>query len=202
MRLRVLLHCAALLTCIDTASSAVPGDAGADPVVVSVGSSEVRASELRFLLARLHEFERQSFGSTPAAVKAAFVERRLVPELVFAEEGKRRGLPGRAETAAKIQRALAQALKESLERDFDGKLTHAELESACKSAGTESADGCKDLTGYRVLLRRQRAAAEMDRLRRELGEREVAHVEYALLERLPVGDAGGSATPASSQGQP
>lgn len=189
MRSRSLLPVAALVLSLGADSQAT--DAGPDPVVVRVGESEARASELRFLLGRLHEFERETYGKTAGEVRRGLFEKRLVLDLLFAEEGKQKGALGKAEVAAKIRAALAQALKAELERSFDAKLSRADLEAYCKSSGGEPADAgapaCSgDLSGYRVVIRRTRAAEEMERLAKELREREVKQTDYALLERLVV----------------
>lgn len=206
MRLRALLPVCALVSSVDTSSRATPDDAGADPVVVQVGESVVRASELRFLLGRLHEFERESYGKTPAEVRRAFVERRLVPELLYAEEAKRLGSPNDPTVKAKVRSALAQALKADLEQRYEEKLGRAEVEAYCKRAGTEPADAgagaCKgDLSGYRVVMRRKHSSEELERLAKELRERHAKDVSYALLEGWSTGPVDPSVTPPPQDGQ-
>ena len=60
MRFRALVPAFLLVFGVDSPSNAT--DAGDDPVVVQVGQSAVRDRELRFLLGRMHEFERESYG--------------------------------------------------------------------------------------------------------------------------------------------
>ncbi|MBK7585998.1 MAG: hypothetical protein IPI67_38155 [Myxococcales bacterium] len=179
----------ALVVTLGGATNADPAaDAGVDAVVVRVGQSEVRRSELAFLLLRLHEFERRSYGDTPDQVRRGFIEKRLIPELLLAEEGKRLKAGDKPQVRGKIQGALVDALKDDIERDIDHKLTRAELDAYCKSEGGQHDAGtCRgDPMGYRVALRRTRGSEELARLDEQLRKREVKQIDYALLGSLPV----------------
>jgi hypothetical protein len=165
-----------------------------DPVVVKVGASEVRARELAFLLGKLHAFERESLGATPAAVRRGFVERRLVPELLFAERVRELGLNLQPE----IESALVDALKQRLQSESDARLTPEAIRAYCRQSGVQSDAECdRDVWSYRVGLRRTRAHAELESLTRRLTSERVRGVDRALLDRLTVTPSGSvSALPA------
>ena len=87
-------------------------DAGPPPAL-KVGSIELDAEQVRQRLERVPAFQLRTFGKTPAAIRAAFVDRVLVPELLFAEEAERR--PGLF-TAVAVRRrdVLKTALEDHL----------------------------------------------------------------------------------------
>jgi len=176
-----------------------------DPVVVSVGSRSVRRSELEALLGHLHQFERASYGKTPEEVKAGFIRRRLIPELLAAEEAHQKGLDTKPTMAARIRDELVDKLKDSFQSDAFAKLTKPEILEYCRSeggakrsdAGAASCEG--DAMGYRVALARTRAAKQISELVSELRKKNVRAVNAALLARIDV-DAKGrvSAAPAAT----
>lgn len=177
---------------IATGSSGVSAapDAGppADPVVVQVGSAVVRSSELAFFLGRLHEFERQGFGHTPEQVRRAFVERRLVPELLFSEEARRRERDRDPVVAEHIRAQLIAALRDSFQREADASLTPAEIRTYCER-NADPASCTRDASGYRVVLRRTKAARALSELEQKLLENKPP-VDMAALESIEVSERG------------
>jgi hypothetical protein len=165
-----------------------------DPVVVSVGSSSVRKSELEALLTHLHEFERRSYGSTPDEVKASFVRRRLVPELLAAEEAHQKGLDAKPPATIRIRDELVERLKDAIQSDIDAKLTQQEILDYCRTEGgtqnrpdAASTGKCSgELTGYRVALVRTRLAKAMSDLVEELRAKNVRGKDTALLASIQV----------------
>jgi len=176
-----------------------------DPVVVGVGSRSVRQSELEALLSHLHEFERQTYGRTPDEVKAGYLRRRLIPELLGAEEAHQKGLDEKPPIATRIRDELVENLKDAIQSDIDAKLTQGEILEYCRTEGGaekrpdagSSAKCSGELTGYRVALVRTRLAKAMDDLVAELRAKNVRGQDAALLARIQV-DAKGrvSAAPA------
>ena len=100
---------------------------------------------------------------------------------------------------AKIRSNLIQALKAELEREYETKLTRAELVAYCKSIG-DAAACTGDLSGHRVVMRRKHSATEMDRIARSSRKREVK-LDLPLLDRWPPGSDSAPA-PSASQRQP
>jgi hypothetical protein len=177
--------------------------------VVTVGRAEVRASELSFLLGRLHEFERASYGKTPDEVKRGFIERRLVPELLGAEEARRRGSPAKPAIARLLRKQLNDALGDQLKRTADAALTEGQIREYCETrggqrprpdAGSPSSRECSgDLSGHRVALRRTIASEQMSALSEKLRRQHVRGVSYAALSLIDVSDQGATtAVPISS----
>lgn len=197
VRLRAFLPVALLVLGVDGPSTATDG--GSDPVLVQVGTSTVRESELRYLLGRMHEFERSSYGKTGAEVARGFIQTRLVPELLYAEEAKRVGESAGAR--ATVRAALGQALKAELEQEFEAKLTRAQLVAHCqRTSDPKTCDG--DLFGHRVVMRREHSAKELERIASELRTREVKAVDLAALEQLPATSGAPPTAPSSRERQP
>lgn len=184
----------------DAGAGSAPKPGAEDPVVVRVGESEVRAGELEFLLRRLHEFENATYGKTPAEVKRGFVNRRLVPELLAAEEARRIGADQKPEIAKRIRSELGTALKDELAREADASITTKELDDYCRGsgnldAGHASANCVGDRAGLRVALRRTKAAKEFDRLFEALYREHTREVRRDLLEAIVVTKDGVMAAP-------
>ena len=197
MRFRAFAPAALLAFGSGEASTAT--DADSDPVVVQVGTSTVRQSELRHLLGRMHEFERETYGKTAAEVRRGFVQTRLVPELLYVEEARRRGESPAARAA--VRAALGQAMKADLEREYEAKLSRDELVAHCRrTSDPKSCDG--DLFGHRVVMRREHSAKEMDRIAGELRPREVHQVDLGLLEQIPPASDAPATAPSARPDQP
>jgi hypothetical protein len=173
-------------------ASSEPADAAlADPVVVRVGAGEVRARELGHYLGRLHAFERDSFGSTPDAVRRGYVERRLLPELLLAEQARALGLTAQPAIASLLDQALVDALKSQVQREIDARLTPEELREYCKRSSSKSESECaRDVWSHRIALRRTKAHAELAARTQTLRARHVRGLDLSLLERLRVGPNG------------
>ncbi len=171
MRRSVLLCLSLVCASVHTARSA-PED---DPVVVRVGETEVRARELTGRLAQMHEFERESYGKSAEEVRKNYLARKLLPELLEAEEARRRGLHDSAVVRDKTNTLLAAALKDSVMAEVDAKLTDAEIQSYCEKSEAPADDtrgaarDCKrDFLSYRIALRREKAFRQLKGLHEDL----------------------------------
>ncbi|MEZ4221511.1 MAG: hypothetical protein R3B13_11340 [Polyangiaceae bacterium] len=199
MRFRIGIVLASLFTA--PLGAGKPATAPDDPVVVRVGNVEVRASELAERLQKLHEFERQSFGRTAAEVRRAYVEKKLLPELLQSEEARRRGFARRAEVRTKTEALLVSALKESILSEVDAKLTDAEIRAYCERSATPgkettgaSKDCARDALSYRIALRREKAFKQLAQLEKELRAREVKGKDASALSALVVPERGAIGT--------
>lgn len=171
MRRSVLLCLSLVCASVHTARSAPE----ANPVVVQVGETAVRAREFAGRLALMEAFERESYGKTPAEVRKNYIERRLLPELLEAEEARRRGMQQNAVVRQKTNTLLAAAVKESVMAEVDAKLTDAEIQRFCETSKTPAEDtrgaprDCgRDLLSYRIALRREKAFKQLTALQEEL----------------------------------
>ncbi len=199
MRRGALIVFSALLLPANAAKSAEPT---ADPVVVRVGKTEVRAAELQKRLAKLHEFERDSFGSTAAEVRKNYIERRLLPELLEAEEAKRRRMHEDPALVAKTNALLAKALKNQIKAEVDAKLTDDEIQAYCEKSPLPdtstrgkvtrgAARDCKrDFLSYRIALRREKAFKLIETLKKELVKAEVKNKDASLTLSLVIPERG------------
>jgi hypothetical protein len=178
-----------LLVCVAATASADDPD----PVILSVGKTELKASEVSARLGALHEFERKSFGSNDAEVKRAFVQQKLVPQALAAEEARQKGFDKEPPVVKRVNELLAQKLKDSIMAEVDATLTDAEIRAYCEAkkkanapdAGTRGAvtDCKRDHLSYRIALRREKASAQMSELRAKLKKERVRGVDYELLNR-------------------
>ncbi|MCC6217142.1 MAG: peptidyl-prolyl cis-trans isomerase [Polyangiaceae bacterium] len=82
-----------------------------DPVVVTVGSLTLRASEVARRLGAVPAYQLRTYGATPDEVRRKFVEQVLVPELLHAAEAERLGLAQEPALYDKIRDALRAALE-------------------------------------------------------------------------------------------
>ena len=85
------------------------------PVVLTVGSTQLRVADVQSRLAALPAFQRRTLGETPDQIRKNFLHRVLVPELLHAVEAQRRGLGKQdAAVAARINEVLRQAMERAL----------------------------------------------------------------------------------------
>ncbi len=110
MRFRFLAWCC---VCTVTATVAL----AADRTVVSVGDSALDASTVANRLSRTPDYQLARYGKTPEAARKAFVDQVLVPELLFAEEGKRRKLDQSPGLHDKVLSVLKDALERGLREE-------------------------------------------------------------------------------------
>jgi len=94
-----------------------PARADDDPVVVRVGSAELRASEVARRLAAIPGFQLRSFGATPDEIRRRFVDTVLIPELSYANEADRLAPSRGPAVRRRIRGALRRALVETLEEE-------------------------------------------------------------------------------------
>jgi parvulin-like peptidyl-prolyl isomerase len=87
-------------------------------VVVEVGKSQLTLAELEQRLGSLPRYQLESLGKKPAEVKKAFLDAMVVPELLFAEEARRRKL----EKSLTFHIATREVLRAALEREVRSEL--------------------------------------------------------------------------------
>ncbi len=99
---------AAILTL--SGADAAHADGTADRVVVRVGAQTVTESGLERLLAKVPQFQRATFGSTPNDIKRNYVTQVLVPEMLFAQGALDRGLASNPDVQLRKRDLLTSAL--------------------------------------------------------------------------------------------
>jgi peptidyl-prolyl cis-trans isomerase C len=107
----VLLAAVALLA----TTSARADDA--DPIVVRVGTSALRASDVTRRLAELPAFQLRALGGTTDEIRRRFIDTVLVPELLHATDAEQRRLAEHPAVRLRIRQALRRALVDSLRAD-------------------------------------------------------------------------------------
>lgn len=89
----------------------------ADPVVVRVGPSALRASDVARRLADVPAYQLRTLGDTPDQARRRFVDTVLVPELLHSAEAERRRLADEPATRLRLRQALRRVLVDSLRAD-------------------------------------------------------------------------------------
>lgn len=110
-RLLVLALAFAAGTALAQSPSAADGKSD---VAVTVGTSSMTVAEVEKRLAAIPHFQLAQFGKTPSEIRKAFVEKVLVPELLFVEEAKRREVEKGPATRDRVRDALRQAMEAEL----------------------------------------------------------------------------------------
>lgn len=85
-----------------------------DPVVVTVASRSLRKSDVARRLALVPAYQAASLGRDPDEARKRLVDTVLVPELLGAEEGERRGLGAEPRARARLRDALARVLVDTI----------------------------------------------------------------------------------------
>jgi peptidyl-prolyl cis-trans isomerase C len=99
----------------------------ADPVVVEVGATALRASDVARRLSAVPAFQRRTFGATDAEIRRHFVDAVLVPELLVGEDARQRHLDSVPRVRLRLREALQRALGEALLTDARAAGTPDEL---------------------------------------------------------------------------
>ncbi len=140
-------------------SAAAQGD---DPVVVTVGSAALKKSDVERRLADVPPFKLAQYGTTPLEQKRAFIERDLVPELLFSLHTDKAELERSPAVRAEIRQAELQALQRALREELvkAGGVTDADIEKYYKD--NESRFKTPErIKIWRILLPNEQAAADV-----------------------------------------
>lgn len=105
-----------------------PAPAGKSDVALTVGESSMTVAEIERRLGAIPHFQLAQFGKTPAEIRKGFVEKVLVPELLYVEEARRRKLEQSPGTRDRIRDALRQAMEMEL-REAANSVTPDEIKS-------------------------------------------------------------------------
>lgn len=122
---------AASLTLLAAACLASGASAQADdPVVVRIGGVELKRSDVERRLQEVPTFQLKQYGNTPAEIKRTFIERDLVPEVLFGQDIKLEDAVKSPIVRAEINQAKLQALQSALRSELEQKspVTDADVE--------------------------------------------------------------------------
>ncbi|MEZ4372815.1 MAG: peptidyl-prolyl cis-trans isomerase [Polyangiaceae bacterium] len=150
----------ALLTAASLASSA--SAQADDPVVVRIGSVELRESDVERRLREVPAFQLKQYGNTPEEIKRAFIERDLVPEVLFGLDTKLDDAMKSPTVRAEINQAKLQALQSALRKELEQKspVTAADIEKYYKDHETRFKTP-ERIKLWRILLPSEDAANEV-----------------------------------------
>ncbi|MEZ4229716.1 MAG: peptidyl-prolyl cis-trans isomerase [Polyangiaceae bacterium] len=159
-RSRVLRQLAslALLGAVALASSA--SAQSEDPVVVRVGNVELRRSDVERRLRDVPAFKLRQYGNTPEEIKRAFIERDLVPEVLFGLDTNLEEATRSPTVRAEVNQAKLQALQTALRKELAQKspVTDADIEKYYKDHETRFKTP-ERIKLWRILLPTEEAAA-------------------------------------------
>lgn len=94
------------LTDVDTARA----DGSSDRVLVRVGNQAITVGDVERRLAQVPQFQRATYGATPEEITRNYVEKVLVPELLFAQGALDRGLATNEDVQLRRRDLLKSAL--------------------------------------------------------------------------------------------
>ncbi|MBX3183726.1 MAG: peptidyl-prolyl cis-trans isomerase [Polyangiaceae bacterium] len=120
-----------LLLALLTLAFAPPLAAQADdPVVLTVGKTTLKQSEVERRLAAVPPFQLKRYGDDPMAIKRAFLEKDLIPEVLFALDTTEADAAKSPAVRADIRAAKLQALQRSIEAELAAQqpVTDADVE--------------------------------------------------------------------------
>jgi peptidyl-prolyl cis-trans isomerase C len=105
------------------------------PALVTVGPESLSAKEVAERLSRVPSFQLARFGTDPEAARKGYVDRVLVPELLFAVAGEEQKLFDRPEIRDRLRDADKDALERALRSDpaLKAKVTDESVKSYFES---------------------------------------------------------------------
>jgi len=124
---RVVALCLALAAgAVAPAGAADDADSGA--VVLTVGKSTMTVGEIERRLRAIPSFQITTLGSSPEEIRKTFVEKVLVPELLYYEEAKRRNVEKELIVADRIRDVLRKTMEQEI-RDTQSEVTADEVKA-------------------------------------------------------------------------
>lgn len=133
-----------------------------DPIVVTVGDVSLKKSDVERRLREVPAFKLAQYGDTPTEQKRAFIERDLLPEILFSLDTDKQELARSPIVRAELNRAKLQALQGALREELvkAGGVTDADIEKYYKD--NESRFKTPErIKIWRILLPSEEAAAEV-----------------------------------------
>ncbi len=122
MRARRLLAACSCAALCAVAAARADGD-----VAITVGRETVSRADLERRVRAVPALQLATLGKTPLEQRRAFVDRVVVPELLFAQAAAADQVAKRAEVRVRLDDALRAALMEELRREADRELGDAEI---------------------------------------------------------------------------
>lgn len=117
MRLRSSILAAVVVALAASGAGRHASADGADPVVARVGAKSVTRSELERRLASIPSVQLSTFGATPEAARRAFLEKVVIPEMLFAQGAEAAELAERPDMRLRIQDALRAATMSAIRKE-------------------------------------------------------------------------------------
>ncbi len=101
-----------------------------DPVVVTVGKATIKQGELERRLAAMPAFQLKRYGDDPMAIKRAFLEKDLIPEVLLSLDTTEAEAAKSPSVRADIRAAKLQALQRSIDAELAAEqpVTDADVE--------------------------------------------------------------------------
>ena len=97
-------------------------------VVAKVGSIAITQADLRARLSRVPRMQLALLGNDDAAIKRAFLEKVMIPEVLFAESAKKRGVTERPDVHARVRDTYRTALLAKIREDVNTGITDADVQ--------------------------------------------------------------------------
>lgn len=151
---------AAVLLGLATVAAASLGSADAgDEVAVSVGGSSLSVAEVQRRLKAVPGFQLATMGTSADQIRKSFAEKVLVPELLFYEEAKRRGVEKGPQVSDRVRDVLRQAVEAEL-RDSMSSVTPEEIK-AYYDANRHRFNTPRRIKLWRILLKSEEQAKKL-----------------------------------------
>lgn len=129
--MRPLLHLPGVVaTFVAIAALASSHRAAADDaqVVAKVGALTITQADLRSRLSRVPRMQLALLGNDDATIKRAYLEKVLIPEILFAEGAKKRGMSEKADVHARVRDTYRTMLLGKVRDDVAAAVTDADIQ--------------------------------------------------------------------------
>jgi peptidyl-prolyl cis-trans isomerase C len=126
--LRVVPALVALAILAGAVFSAPEASADDAQIVAKVGSIVITQADLRNRLTRVPRLQLALLGDDDATIKRAFLEKVMIPEILFSEGAKKRGLADKPDVRARVRDTYRTALLAKIREDVTTGLTDADVQ--------------------------------------------------------------------------
>lgn len=126
--LRLVPGLAATFVAIAALVSSPEAAADDAQIVAKVGPVAITQADLRARLSRVPRMQLALLGNDEASIKRAFLEKVMIPEILFAEGAKKRGLADKPDVHARVRDTYRMALLGKVREDVGAAVTDADIQ--------------------------------------------------------------------------
>lgn len=200
MRLAARLLALAVATAVLAPAPLASAD-GDDPIVARIGPVAVTRSELERRLSRVPAIQLATFGNGPAAIRRAFLDRVVVPEILLSQSAKKLDIEARPDVRIRVLDAYRTSLVDAMKKEIDQGIGADDL-TRYYAENREKFQTPERINIWRILVKsREDAKQVLDQVKRPDGEKRWKELAREQSIDKATGERGGNLGFVAADGQ-